>query len=257
MRRAPAFGWWLAWLAAAACAPAAAQPRVDAQALADCDGAQAWLDQRREPAPAAIAGSDPQWLRQLLRTQEGLALHDANAAARAADAAARAAEAAAEGREPDPEPALGGAEAVVAAAEIDDELEHPWLQAVIERRGLPSAADIGSDGMDALWQLLLSAQGDAQFHLRAAEHFLRPQISAPGSARMREAAAALDRALDALGRRQRYGTLFGHDAAGRVRALDSEDPSGLDARRAAVGLMPAALELCLRERMDDISPDPM
>lgn len=106
-----------------------------------------------------------------------------------------------------------------------------WLKQVVDRHGWPSPRLVGRDGAQAAWLLVQHADADPAF-----QHRCLDLMEHAGDIDPSNLALLTDRVLLAEGKPQRFGTQFqtGDDGIMRVRPL--EDASGLDARRAAVGL---------------------
>jgi len=109
-----------------------------------------------------------------------------------------------------------------------------WLKQVLDSRGWPDSDLVGHDGAKAAWMLVQHADHDPAFQ-RAALARMQPAVDA-GRAERSDFALLTDRVLLAQGQPQRYGTQFQTDAGGVMRLRPVENPDGLEARRAAVGL---------------------
>ncbi|WMT03846.1 hypothetical protein RDV84_03100 [Lysobacter yananisis] len=173
----------------------------------------------------------------------------ADAAAAAADAAAAAADAAADsmadgkGAQPRRAPPSPPAEVQAAVRRLGD---------ILRRQPMPGIAEIGEDGVQALWGAIERDRGDAARQERLAEAFLDTQRRSPGidPFTLRNAMERVDVLRLADGRRQRYGTQFDYPERKVVqRPIESE--RAMDAYRAEFGMMPAALETCLRQRLEN------
>ncbi|MCD9005465.1 hypothetical protein LDO31_04280 [Luteimonas sp. XNQY3] len=121
----------------------------------------------------------------------------------------------------------------VRMTEVDRE-NTAWLQQVLDSRGWPDSDLVGHDGAKAAWLLVQHADHDPAFQ-RAALARMQPAVDA-GRADRSDYALLTDRVLLAEGQPQRYGTQFQTHADGVMRLRPVEDPDGLEARRAAVGL---------------------
>jgi hypothetical protein len=109
------------------------------------------------------------------------------------------------------------------------------LRAIIEAHGWPGRSLVGEDGAEAAWRIAQHAIGEPAF-MRQALLLLQRNKEAPWQAAYLE-----DRIRALEGRPQRYGTQFDWDEGGRKSPYPPvEDPDGVDARRAAVGLGPLA-----------------
>ncbi len=112
------------------------------------------------------------------------------------------------------------------------------LRALVARHGWPTRALAGDDGAEAAWLVVQHAIGEPAF-LRATLPVLW-DAAARGDVPAWQAAMLEDRIRAFEGRPQRYGTQFHPDADGWPRPHPIEDPDGVEARRAAVGLEPLA-----------------
>lgn len=118
-----------------------------------------------------------------------------------------------------------------------------WLKDVVARQGFPTIAQVGAQGMADAWLLVQHADRDSAFQLQMLRT-LKGRGEAAG-VRKQDLAMLTDRVLLAQGQPQRYGTQFEPDAHGALTMQPVEDRAGLDARRAAMGLMPLALYRCV------------
>lgn len=109
------------------------------------------------------------------------------------------------------------------------------LAAIVEADGWPARERVGADAADAAWLVAQHAIGRPDFQRRC----LALIAAAPDAPRW-QAAMLEDRISSFEGRPQRYGTAFDWDADGRMSPQPIEDPAGVDARRASVGLPPLA-----------------
>lgn len=121
------------------------------------------------------------------------------------------------------------------------------LAAIIETRGWPGRTMVGSDAADAAWLVLQHAISLPQLQRRGLE-LLAPLVDA-GEVRSDQLAMLEDRIAVFEGRGQRFGTQFDWDEHGELSPEPIEDPSGVDERRAAVGLPPLA-ETTARHRRE-------
>jgi nucleotide-binding universal stress UspA family protein len=112
------------------------------------------------------------------------------------------------------------------------------LRAVIARHGWPGRTLVGDDGAEAAWLVVQHAIGEPDL-LRAMLPMLWDAV-VRGEAPAWQAAMLEDRIRCFEGRPQRYGTQLHPDADGWLRPHPIEDPEGVEARRAAVGLEPLA-----------------
>ena len=112
------------------------------------------------------------------------------------------------------------------------------LLAIVREHGWPGQALVGEDGMHAAWLVLQHAivAPDVQ---RGCLPLLREAV-AHGDATAAQVAYLEDRIAFFERRPQRYGTQFDWDERGFMSPWPIEDPEGVDARRAEVGLPPMA-----------------
>lgn len=216
--------WVFAWLAVVAAGACAADD--DAALMKACPGLAQWAASHPHGSEAAAKAdthrrfTDPA-LRQALATRA------------AADARVRA-RALATGT---PDPA-----AMRAVLEVDaDNLA--WLKRVVARQGFPTRAQVGEQGVADAWLLAQHADRDRAFQFDVLGTLQRRGEDA--GVRKQDLAMLTDRVLLAQGKPQRYGTQFMPDASGALAMQPVEDGAGLDARRAAMGLMPIGLYRCV------------
>lgn len=193
------------------------------ESLSQCPGAQHWLHSRQQAvALEADVPGQPHKREQLL------AMADQDQAIRAQLNAA--------GVKPD-----------VALLERLRQLDGQhaaqlaqWMAA----GNLPTAAQVGSDGMQALWLLVQHADAYPALQEQLLAHYsVLPDWGGMGGGR---GAMLVDRVLRAQNQPQRFGTQFGRDAASGTLTMDPvEDATDLDAVRAAAGLMPMADYMCV------------
>ncbi|MDO9487919.1 MAG: hypothetical protein Q7J32_06050, partial [Sphingomonadaceae bacterium] len=116
------------------------------------------------------------------------------------------------------------------------------LAALLDAGGWPSREQVGGDAADAAWLVAQHAIGLPDFQRRCLA-----LIADAADAPRWQAAMLEDRIRSFEGRPQLYGTAFDWDAEGEMSPQPIEDPAGVDARRAAVGL-PALAETTARHR---------
>jgi len=209
-----------------ACPAAAFAADEDAALAKACPGLAAWAaghPHGSDTAAAADAGRQP--------TQPALR----EALARRAAADARVRDAAMAGGAPD--------KAAIQAVLETDADNLAWLKGLVARQGFPTAAQVGMQGVADAWLLAQHADRDNAFQ-RQVLRTLQARGDQAG-VRKQELAMMVDRVLLAQGKQQRYGTQFAAGEDGTLRMQPVEDPAGLDARRAAMGLMPLALYRCV------------
>ncbi|MFD7663511.1 DUF6624 domain-containing protein [Streptomyces sp. NPDC059788] len=113
-----------------------------------------------------------------------------------------------------------------------------WLQQVVAEYGWPGFVLVGERGADEAWLLAQHADRDPGFQRRALD-LLKAAVSA-GEALPRHVAYLTDRVLVAAGEPQLYGTQYLPGPDNALCPHPVADPDQLDARRAAMGLEPAA-----------------
>lgn len=118
------------------------------------------------------------------------------------------------------------------------------LKPIIERRGFPTPAQVGMDGVDAAFLLVQHANRDPAFQLQ-----VLPQLETlykQGLVSGQDLTLLTDRTLIAQGKSQRYGTQFvSDDKSSEMRMQPVEDRANLDTRRASMGLPPLADYACI------------
>ena len=110
------------------------------------------------------------------------------------------------------------------------------LREVIRRHGWPGRELIGEAGAHAAWLLAQHAPPDLQEECLP----LLQEAVARGDASPVDLAYLLDRVLMHRGEPQVYGTQYRQVGEGPLELWTVRDPSGLDQRRAALGLEPEA-----------------
>jgi hypothetical protein len=112
------------------------------------------------------------------------------------------------------------------------------LLALVQAHGWPGRAVAGEDGMHAAWLVLQHAIGEP-----AVQRGCLPVLRAAagrGQATWAQVAYLEDRIAFFERRPQRYGTQFDWDERGMMSPWTLEDPAGVEALRASVGLPPLA-----------------
>jgi hypothetical protein len=133
-----------------------------------------------------------------------------------------------------------------------DEENAQWLETVLDDAGWPGRTRVGDEGAHAAW--LIAQHADRRPALQRRCLALLKQAVAAGDASKTDLAYLTDRVLLASGKQQLYGTQLAPTAEGYAppRLRDAEN---VDARRAAVGLGPLALEIVrARERYGPARP---
>ena len=124
--------------------------------------------------------------------------------------------------------------------QVDASNLHRLLQ-IIRLDGLPTARMVGYDGVSAAWLLIQHSDTDPAFQERMLP--LIEQRARRGELRLQEYALLYDRVQVAHHKPQRYGSQFKQEGQDMVPGL-TEDPSHLDVRRRAMGLLPMADYQC-------------
>lgn len=112
------------------------------------------------------------------------------------------------------------------------------LRRVMGQHGWPGRSLVSEEGAEAAWRLALHADHEPPFQ-RLALRMLTDAVER-GEATIQQWAHLHDRCQAATGP-QLYGTQYCRDRDGQVVRLPVEAPENLDARRASVGLPPAAV----------------
>ncbi|MCL7715277.1 DUF6624 domain-containing protein [Stenotrophomonas mori] len=115
-------------------------------------------------------------------------------------------------------------------------------QVVADHHGLPGVREVGADGMAAAWLLVPHADTYAAVQQQVLEG-LAPKVDS-GEAAAREYALLVDRVLVNTGMPQRHGSQLAA-ISGSWQPKPMEVSGQVDARRAALGLMPLADYPCV------------
>lgn len=213
-----------------ACAHAVSDTDTDADAeLSTCPGGAQWLAaeearQAANPLPPEAPPRKPALRDELLRMGRE-------------DQAARAF--LMSGKEPTP--------AEQDRLQATDARDLARLQQIVRDSGFPNAADVGRDAVAAAWLLVQHANADPGFQQQ-----ILSQIQGLGEGdgiSGQDVALLTDRVLLAQGKPQRYGTQYEGGMGSPLRLRPLEDPAGVDARRAALHLMPSATYACALGKM--------
>ena len=141
---------------------------------------------------------------------------------------------------------LQPAPADIALGAAIDSLNTAWLEAVVAERGWPGSSSVGAEGAHHAWLLAQHADRRPDFQrdvLRRMEAAV-----AQGEAEGSDLAYLTDRVRLAAGEPQVYGTQVSMGDDGEPHPINLGNPDHVDARRAAVGLMP------LEEYLDYFRP---
>lgn len=107
------------------------------------------------------------------------------------------------------------------------------LKGILARHGVPDAAQVGTDGVGALWLLTQHASADVALQKQVLARLTESNTGIdPG-----EIAMLTDRIRISEGKPQLYGTQF-HQVRGALEPYPIEDARDVDVRRAEKGLMP-------------------
>lgn len=111
------------------------------------------------------------------------------------------------------------------------------MTAIIDRIGWPTASKVGAEAAEKAWLLVQHADHDRAFQRRCLD-----EMKSFGSEEvtMVNVAYLEDRIRVGEGGLQLYGTQFGESEDGTFGPKPIENPEGLDARRAEMGLEPFA-----------------
>jgi hypothetical protein len=113
------------------------------------------------------------------------------------------------------------------------------LREIIATHGWPGRRLVGEAGAEAAWRIAQHAIGEPAF-MRQALELVRAGVECDDLPAW-QLAYLEDRVRSLEGRPQLYGTQHDWDEAGLMSPFpEVEDPAGVDARRAAVGLGPLA-----------------
>ena len=124
----------------------------------------------------------------------------------------------------------------VALVAAIDSLNTAWLEAVVAERGWPGSSSVGVEGAHDAWLLAQHADRKPDFQREVLR--LMETAVARGEADGSDLAYLTDRVRLAAGEPQVYGTQVSVSEDGEPSSINLEDPENVDARRAAVGLMP-------------------
>ena len=124
-------------------------------------------------------------------------------------------------------------ETVVAPVDRDNTA---WLREIVARHGWPGYELVGEAGAHAAWLLAQHAPPDLQEECLP----LIQDAVAHDDASPADLAYLMDRVLMHRGEPQIYGTQYYQVGDGVLELWTVRDPSGLDQRRAALGLQPEA-----------------
>lgn len=116
----------------------------------------------------------------------------------------------------------------------EDKQREERLARIIDEKGWPRISQVGHEAAHSAW--LIAQHGTHDFLKRCLP--LMQAAAERHELALGSLALSIDRVLTNDGQKQRYGSQFQTDEAGRTRALPIEDMANLDARRASMGLEP-------------------
>jgi len=190
-----------------------------------CPGADAWNEAHREQVPEAMAERDA------ARTVTDPDLRHELQQRFAADQRARKDYLAAPH-----DPALARRVSQLDAENLD------WLKALIRDRSIPTAEQVGENGVRWAWLLVQHADRDPKLQAMALPLFVKRYEA--GELNGDDVAKLTDRILLAQGKPQRFGTQFNW-LSGQFERRQAGDVAEIDAHRRELGLMPFADYACM------------
>jgi len=132
--------------------------------------------------------------------------------------------------------------ALMSSVERLDADNQAWLKQVISDKGVPTAAQVGENGVKWAWVIVQHAdthpEWQASLLAEFEKRFEAGELPADLLAKM------TDRVLLAQGKPQRFGTQFDW-LSGHFNPRGASDIAQIDANRSAIGLMPLADYACL------------
>lgn len=148
-------------------------------------------------------------------------------------------------------PAVVDTALVAQVAAVDAE-NTAWIVGVVDRYGWPTRALVGAEGVNAAFLLVQHADASPDVQARMLPFIERAYRAGdiPGQGY----AMLLDRVLVGRGEPQVYGTQAAFGADGEIALSPTADEGALDARRAEVGLPPAAEYLDMLRQVYQAAP---
>lgn len=128
------------------------------------------------------------------------------------------------------------------AVERLDADNQTWLTQLIRDKGVPTAAQVGENGVKWAWVLVQHADAHPEWQASLLPEFEKRYEAGELSADL--LAKLTDRVLLAKGKPQRYGTQFDW-LSGHFSPRGAVDLAEVDARRSEIHLMPLADYACL------------
>jgi hypothetical protein len=190
-----------------------------------CPGADAWNEAHRDQLPAAMAARDAN------RTLTDPGLRQELQERFAADQRARQDYLAAP-RDP----------AVARRVDQLDAQNLDWLKALVRDRGIPTAAQVGENGVRWAWLLVQHADRDPGLQATVLPMFVERYDA--GELSGDDIARLTDRILHAQGKPQRFGTQFNW-LSGQFERRQAGEIAEIDAHRRELGLMPLTDYVCM------------
>jgi uncharacterized protein DUF6624 len=117
-----------------------------------------------------------------------------------------------------------------------------WLKKLVQDTGIPSAEQVGENGVKWAWALVQHADRDPKLQATVLPQFAKRYEA--GELPAEDLAKLTDRILIALGKAQRFGTQFDW-LSGKFNPRGVTDLAAIDARRQEIGLMPLADYACM------------
>jgi hypothetical protein len=110
------------------------------------------------------------------------------------------------------------------------------LRQIIQTQGFPTAGQVGSDAMGAIFLIIQHADFAPEFQLKCLPTF--QEMAKRQEIKKAAVAYLTDRVLVNAGKPQRYGTQLSYDSNATPHPKPVEKPDKLDKRRAEMGLPP-------------------
>jgi hypothetical protein len=128
------------------------------------------------------------------------------------------------------------------AVERLDADNQTWLKELVRDKGVPTAAQVGENGVKWAWVIVQHANAQPEWQASLQPEFEKRYQAGELSADL--LAKMTDRVLLAQGKPQRFGTQFDW-LSGHFNPRGAIDIAQIDAHRSAIGLMPLADYACL------------
>jgi hypothetical protein len=117
-----------------------------------------------------------------------------------------------------------------------------WLKALVRDRGIPTAEQVGENGLKWAWLLIQHADRDPGFQATVLPMFVKRYEA--GELSGDDIARLTDRILLAQGKPQRFGTQFNW-WSGQFERRQANEIAEIDAHRRELGLMPLTDYACM------------